>query len=156
MKKTKKGISPLIAAVLLIAFTVAIATLAMGWFSQLTRTTTTTVSNKTTEAVACSNAQVSIDGGYLRLNATESDARVLVKNSGFSNLGITSLQVYNTTGANFSTGFGGASSLTPGSLVAYNITMASIPTCATFSKVIVTTNCGGVTDVFESTPTLCQ
>src|SRR3989344_8019200 len=98
-KKSSKGISPLIAAVLLIAFTVAIATLVMGWFSQLTRTTTTTVSNKTTEAVACSNAQVSIDGVYIRLNATESDARVLVKNSGFSNLGITSLQAYNTTGA---------------------------------------------------------
>ena len=154
-KKSSKGISPLIAAVLLIAFTVAIATLVMGWFSQLTRTTTTTVSNKTTEAVGCSNAQISIEDVYLRLNTTESDARVLVKNSGFSTIGITSLQVYNTTGHNFSTGFGTASSLAPGSIVAYNITLVSIPTCATFSKVIVTTNCGGVTDVFENTPK-CQ
>jgi len=154
-KKSSKGISPLIAAVLLIAFTVAIATLVMGWFSQLTRTTTTTVSNKTTEAVACSNAQVSIEDVYMRLNATEGDARILVKNSGFSTLGITSLQVYNTTGANFSTGFGAASSLAPGSIVTYNLTNVSIPTCATFSKVIVTTNCGGVTDVFESAPK-CQ
>lgn len=149
-----KGISPLIAAVLLIAFTVAIATLIMGWFSTLTRTTTTTVSNKTTEAVACSNALISIEDVYVRLNSTESDVRVIVKNSGFSTIGITSLQAYNTTGHNFSTGFG-TGTLARGAVVAYNISLASIPTCATFSRVIVTSNCGGITDIFESTPR-CQ
>ncbi|MBI2971034.1 MAG: hypothetical protein HYY37_01295, partial [Candidatus Aenigmarchaeota archaeon] len=46
-----KGISPLLAAVLLIAVTVAIATLVMGWVSTTVRTTQTTVSNKTVEAV---------------------------------------------------------------------------------------------------------
>ncbi len=150
----KKGISPLIAAVLLIAFTVAIATLVMGWFSQVTRTTTTTVSNKTTEAVSCSNAQVTIEDVYMRLNATESDARVIVKNTGFSSITITSLQVYNTTGHNFSTGFG-TGTLAAGAVAAYNITRASIPSCATFSKAIVTSSCGGIADTFENTPK-CQ
>src|SRR3989338_6986080 len=152
--KKRKGVSPLIAAVLLIAFTVAIATLVMGWFSTLTRTTTTTVTNKTTESIACSSAQLSIDDVYIRLNATESDVHVIVKNPGFTPLGITSLQAYNTTGSNFSTGFS-AGTMTKGSIVSYNITLASIPTCATFSKVIVTSNCGGIADTFEGTPK-CQ
>ncbi len=156
MKTRKtKGISPLIAAVLLIAFTVAIATLVMGWFSTFTRTTTTTVSNKTSQAISCSNAQISIDDVYIRLNATESDVNIHIKNTGFANIGITGLQVYNTTGHNFSTGFGTAPGIVPGSIVVFNITRASIPTCATFSKVIVTSNCGGITDIFESTPK-CQ
>ena len=148
--RKKKGISPLIAAVLLIAFTVAIATLVMGWFSTLTRSTTATVSNKTTDAVACSNAGIGIDDVYIRLNATESDARVIVKNTGFTSITVTSLQVYNTTGHNFSTGFG-TGTLAAGAVAVYNISLARIPTCATFSKAVVTSNCGGVADTFEST-----
>jgi flagellin-like protein len=152
-----KGISPLIAAVLLIAFTVAIATLVMGWFSTLTRTTTETVSNKTSESVSCSNAQIGIQDIYITAgNSATGSARVIVKNTGFKTLGVTSLQIYNTTGHNFSSGFSGVGSFPPGSIQTFSIENVSIITCpTTFSKVIVTSNCGGVTDTFDGTPK-CQ
>ena len=149
-----KGISPLIAAVLLIAFTVAIATLIMGWFSTFTRTTTTSVSNKTSEAIACSNAQISIEDVYITAgNIATGSARIVVKNTGFTTLAINGAQVINTTGQNFSTGFSGVSSLTAGSIQTLSLTNVSVPTCpSTFSKVIVTTNCGGISDIFDGTP----
>ncbi|MFA4820554.1 MAG: archaellin/type IV pilin N-terminal domain-containing protein [Candidatus Aenigmatarchaeota archaeon] len=148
-----KGISPLIAAVLLIAFTVAIATLIMGWFSTLTRTTTSAVSNKTTEAVACSNAQISIPDVYItaRENATGS-ARVVVKNTGYTTLAINSVQVYNTTGQNHSTGFASVS-MGPGQTQTISLTSVGVATCpAGFSKAIVATNCGGIGDTFDGAP----
>ena len=122
MKKSKKGISPLIASVLLIAFTVAIATLIMGWFSTITRSTTTTVGNKTSESVACSSAQISIEDIYIR-QSLFANVTVIVKNTGYATIGINSLQIYNTTGQNFSTGFIAATSLPPGSIVTYNLTL---------------------------------
>jgi len=149
-----KGISPLIAAVLLIAFTVAIATLVMGWFSTLTRETTATVSNKTTEAVACSNAQITIEEVYITAGSLATgSSRVVVKNTGFTTLGITSLQIYNTTGHNFSTGFDTVSSFASGAIQSFSLTNVSIPTCPTaFSKVLVTSNCGGIAGTFDGTP----
>ena len=148
-----KGISPLIAAVLLIAFTVAIATMVMGWFSTLTRETTATVSNKTTEAVSCSNAQISIEEVYVTAGSLATgSARVVVKNTGFTTLGISGLQVYNTTGHNFSTGFSTVSSFPSGSIQSFSLTNVSVPSCAAFSKALVTSNCGGIADTFDGTP----
>ena len=66
MGRKMKGISPLIAAVLLIAFTVAIATLVMGWFSTFTRTTTTSVTNSTSLAINCADARVTIRDVYIQ------------------------------------------------------------------------------------------
>ena len=150
-----KGVSPLIAAVLLVAFTVAIATLIMGWFSTFTRTTTSTVSNKTSTAIGCSNAQISIEDVYVK-NATlinETRVTVIVKNTGYATIGLNSLQVYNTTGQNFSQGFVAATSIAPGSIVTYNVTNVSMITCpTTFSKAIVTSTCGGISDAFDSLP----
>ncbi len=152
-----KGISPLIAAVLLIAFTVSIATIVMGWFSTITRETTTTVSNKTTEAVSCSNAQISIEEVYVTAGSLATgSARVVVKNTGFQTLGITSLQILNTTGHNFSSGFSAVSSFPSGGIQSFSITNVSVPTCpTTFSKALVTSNCGGIADTFDGTPK-CQ
>ncbi len=149
-----KGISPLIAAVLLIAFTVAIATLIMGWFSTLTRNTTDTVSNKTTEAVGCSNSQISIEDVYITAGGTlNGSARVIAKNTGFSDLTINSAQMFNTTGGNFSTGFSVVTDFTPGAIRTIYLTNVSASVCPTsFSKVIVTTNCGGISDTFDGTP----
>ena len=78
-----KGISPLIAAVLLIAFTVAIATLIMGWFSTFTRTTTTTVTNTTALAVNCADARVTIRDVYIQAGASGL-TNVLIENTGYA------------------------------------------------------------------------
>ena|SRR3989338_8160828 len=148
-----KGISPLIAAVLLIAFTVAIATLVMGWFSTITRTTTSTVTNSTTTAVNCADARVSVRDVYLA--GTTGTVSVIVENTGGSTVGLTSLQVYNISGYNFSTGFVQVGSFNKSNLVTFTITggTPAFPACpSTFSKAVVTTNCGGVGDTFTNTP----
>ena len=153
-----KGISPLIAAVLLIAFTVAIATLIMGWFSTLTRTTTATVTNETTQAVQCADARVSIREVYvLGGTAGSQDVRVIIENTGGSPVAIRGLVVVNTTGNTFSTGFTAIGALNESQLTQFTITGTGFSGCpGSFSRAVVTTNCGGVGDTFPNTPKIPQ
>lgn len=55
-----KGISPIVATVLLIAFTLAVAGLLGGWLTSLTKTQTDTIEQGTTKAVNCSSAVIDI------------------------------------------------------------------------------------------------
>ena len=147
----RKGVSPLIASVMLIAITVSIAMLIMGWFGALTKSTTDTVSNRTTETVGCTSARVSIDSVYLS-PGTAGSARIIVKNSDSRPIGINSVQLYNRTGDNFSTGFS-SGTLGPSSIYTVYLTGVSVPSCpADFSKVIVASSCGGVSAVFDGAP----
>jgi flagellin-like protein len=149
-----KGISPLIASVLLIAFTVAIATIVFSFLSTTVKQTTTSTANKTTEALECSAASINIDDVYIS-GTSAATVRVIVKNTGFTNgLSIISANVYNKTGVNFSTsdvpltGFDKGETAT---LTFTNVNMsAGCPTA--FSKVIIATSCGGVSDTFDGTP----
>src|SRR3990167_2349324 len=94
-----KGISPLIAAVLLIAITVAIATLVSGWISTVTRGTQIAAENKTTEAVDCATAAVVIDDVYINDNGATSTVRAIVRNAGQANtMEIGNATVFNTSG----------------------------------------------------------
>ncbi len=151
--KQKKGISPLIAAVLLIAFTVATATLIAGWFSTLARTTTATVTNRTDMAVGCSGASISIDQVYGVANASGTmTSRAVVRNNGLANLSIISAQFFNTTGNNFTTGTTLPVVMNRGNITTLSFT-TNLNTCpGAFSRVIVTTDCGGVSATFDSTP----
>ena len=154
-----KGISQLIAAVLLIAITVAIATLVTGFVSSLTRSAQVSVENKTTEAVDCASAAISIDQVYMVGNNT---VRVVVRNSGqINDILIYNVTVFNSTGSEFS--FGTTvpvlTNFDRGTAYAFTITNpASLGTVfgrtcpADFSKAIVTTSCGGVFAVFDKTP----
>lgn len=148
-----KGISPLLASVLLIAITVAIATLIMGWMSTVARTTQIKVENKTSQAVDCSSASISIDDVYITAGSAGS-ANIIVRNTGqVDGLTVQSAQIYNTTGANFSTISTPITSFNKGDIATLRFLNISVATCPTdFSKVIVTTSCGGVTDIFDTTP----
>ena len=55
-----KGISPIVATVLLIAFTLAVASLLGGWLTSLTKTQTDTIEQGTSKAVNCSSAVIDI------------------------------------------------------------------------------------------------
>ncbi len=149
-----KGISPLIAAVLLIAITVAIATLVSGWISTVTRSTQIAAENKTSEAVDCAAASISVDQIYLDNNTL----RVVVRNSGQANdLVVGNVSVITNIG-NVLT-FPSAPALTDfdrGESYSFAVSLGSAIgpiTCPTnFSKAIVTTTCGGVSSVFDKTP----
>lgn len=147
----RKGVSPLIAAVMLIAITVSLAILIMGWFTNLTKSTTDTVTNRTTETVSCTSARVSIESIYLNAG-TSGSARIIVKNGDSRSIGINSVQLFNRTGDNFSTGFS-PGSLDPGAIYTIYLTNVSVPSCpADFSKAIVASSCGGVSAVFDGAP----
>ena len=147
-----KGISPLLASVLLIAVTVAIATLVMGWVSTVTRTTQTTVSNKTVEAVNCASASVVIDDVYVATVAAT--ATVIVRNAGQTDsLQIVFAPLYNTSGNSVNpsqslpvTGF------SRGAIQVFTYGSTGITSCAAFSKAVVSTNCAGVSATFDRTP----
>jgi len=147
-----KGLSPLIATVLLIAITLTIVSIMMGWVTDLVTGQTGTVGNKTSEAVECTGAVITIDDVYIDFSTNKS--RVHVRNSGQVNLEITSASLTNQRGEKASnltafpiTGFdkGGIEE------IVFNITNV-ITVCGNFSKAIVTTNCGNAKDDFTSTP----
>ena len=66
--KTTKGISPLVATVLLIAFTIAIGGVLLVWFSSLTTTQTGTVGTSGEKLADCASSAVTIREA--RFNAT--------------------------------------------------------------------------------------
>ncbi len=152
-KSHSKGISPLLASVLLIAITVAIATLTAGWVSTTVRTTQATITNKTTEAVDCSAAGIVIDDVYAS-SGTAVTARAIVRNTGQTDdLTITSAQLYNTTGANFTASSIPISNVDKGNVNTLSFSSASLAACpGSFSQVVVTTSCGGVSAVFDKAP----
>lgn len=150
--RKQKGVSPLLAAVLLIAVTVAIATLVMGWISTVMRSTQVTVSNRTVDAVNCASASIVIDDVYI--NSVARTATVIVRNSGQADdLQLTFAPLINSTGNSVSpaeslpvTGFD------KGMIQSFTYTSTGINSCANFSKAIVATNCGGVSATFDRTP----
>lgn len=150
----KKGVSPLVASVLLISFAVTIGILVMGWLSGLTKTTTNTVSTSTGTAVGCSSASISIDDVYIVGNGTNSNVTVIIKNTGYKDgMHIISAVLLTNTGANFSTSIPPMplTEFDKGDLVNIRFENTSV-SCSTFSKIIVTTNCGGISDTFSGSP----
>ena len=148
-----KGISPLIAAVLLIAFTVAIATIIMGWMGTFTRSTTETISNRTDLAIDCASASINIEDVYVTA-AEDGVARVIVKNTGFSdNLIIQTVQLVKNNGQTFNATAAGTavdSDFDKGEIITATVsTTGGWLTCTNISKVVATTTCGGVEDVYS-------
>lgn len=134
-----KGVSPLVASVLLIAFTVAVSMIVMGWFSTFVRGTTANISGATEEALGCNVAGINIEHIYV----SGSTATIVVKNTGFVDLTVSGM-LANTTGGSCSFQSitlpkGGVGSL-------QNTSCNIISQCAHFDRAVVTTNCGGVSD----------
>jgi flagellin-like protein len=146
-----KGISPLIASVLLIAVTVALSTIIMGWVGTTTSDTTSTVSNKTSEAVSCASADISIDSVYI----VGTTARAIVKNSGFSdNVRLISAVLVNNTGESLNTSTTLDTDFDRGEIISVLFSSPTI-SCANFTKVIVSTSCGSVNRMFDGVPKGC-
>lgn len=74
----RKGISPLIAAVLLIAFTMAVAGILTAWVTSFTQSTTEDVGNESDRLIECSYAGLDITSASF----DGTDATVVVANTG--------------------------------------------------------------------------
>ena len=148
-----KGISPLLAAILLIAVTVSIATLVMGWVSTVVRGSQATVENRTTEAVNCASAGISIDDVYVTAGSSGT-ARVIVRNSGQADdLAIQSADIYNRTGDRFGSDGLTLTDFDRGEVATLSFSLVSTGSCPSdFVEAIVSTDCPGIYAKFSSRP----
>ena len=121
LRKVRKGVSPLIAAVLLIVFTVAIGAVVLNWMTSYTKQTTNKAGTDTSSTIECAKQIISItkanktsDGKYIYLFVTNQgsmpttlDAAYAYDNQGHScsntslttiNLGVGGMAYINISG----------------------------------------------------------
>ena len=139
----------MIAATLLIAITVATATLFAGWATSITSQQTQTVANKTKTGVDCTRAGITIDAVYLDFVANKS--RINVKNTGYLDDVITSATAVNTAGSAATNLTAFPIKLLKGNSASIEMNITGIMTvCSNFSQAIVATPC--VSKIFDGTP----
>lgn len=152
-----KGISPLIASVLLIAFTVAVAGIISGWLQGFTRSTTSTVTSQSNTELVCSYAGISLSS--LKHSSTDLTLSGRIENTGQVGLGSIILQIFFTSGSSPTnlplctngTVFSCATanlSLIPREMTSFNVSSGSA--LATIDKVRVFSNCSTVYDSVTS------
>ena len=142
-----KGISPLVATVLLIVIVVSIVAILSGWLTTFFVGTTETVSNRTDTGVSCSGALINVESVYLIPGNTTASANVAVVNVGnVDGLSIASAQFYNSTGSNFSSATAlPISGFNRGAVRTIHFENMSVPSCGAYARIIVTTQCGTIT-----------
>jgi flagellin-like protein len=147
-----KGISPLVATVLLIAFTVAVAGMLSTWLTGFTSSTSKQVSDSSSTTLSCSYGGISL--GSLKYGSSSSSLAGNIENTGTVSLGNVSIQIVytNKTVGNYflatQNGVGINSSnavknisLIPRDLITFNVTAQS-----NYELVRVSTNCSSVFD----------
>jgi flagellin-like protein len=92
INRRKKGISPLIATVLLIAFTVAVAAIVSTWITTFTSESAGTVGEKSEEELYCVYGGVSLTG--LRYHSTDGYLSGIVENTRYVDIGNITLQIF--------------------------------------------------------------
>ena len=102
IRKNKKGISPLIATVLIIAFTIAVAVIIMSWGTRFVRETTETTSEKTEEELACATS-LNFDVSATSSEDGSDAFSLTIDNKGETKITKAIVRVYNTTGSVFPT-----------------------------------------------------
>jgi len=135
-----KGISPMIATVLLIGFTVAVGAILAVWFSTYTKTQTSSVSG----ATACASTTLDVKVPVV----TSSDATVLITNNGPATVNITSVTVTCGTSTNTtssSTGITGLTNLAKGSSGTLKVTISGCTSSNVAVDVHATCSGGGTT-----------
>jgi flagellin-like protein len=149
----KKGVSPLIATVILIVIVVSIGGMLFTWVKTYENHISDRTRNNTRVVMGCAGAALEIMDVYLQ-NGTNATARAVVKNTGQpDNLTIDDANVYNNQGQNF-TANNIPMTLKRGELGIIFFS-ANIQQCMNFSKVSVAATCGDATDEFTATPKGC-
>jgi flagellin-like protein len=147
-----KGISPLVATVLLIAFTVAVAGVVSMWVTSFTKSTTTIAERQSRERINCTYGSIALSN--VNYCSTTGYLSGRLANNGIVTLGSIRLQEIYENGSSPTQGLClvGSSivtcttanlSIPPGYLYTFNISGIS----PGFQSVNVITDCAGVTDV---------
>ncbi|MBI4174292.1 MAG: hypothetical protein HY517_01495 [Candidatus Aenigmarchaeota archaeon] len=153
--KFSKGVSPLVATVLLIVIVVSLVAIISGWLTTFFAGTRETVTNRTDTQVGCTGASLFVESVYAAVaNGTTGNVRAVVKNDGVIDDTITAAQYVNTTGHNFSTTTAlPITTFSRGSIKTLLFENVSIQNCTAFSQVVVSTNCA--TGRYKKNPEGC-
>jgi len=133
----KKGISPFIASILLIAFAVAVAGVYGGWFQSFINTITGTIEKREEKRVECIYGGIALDD--LEYNSSSGNLTGTVENTDIIPLGNIDLEIFydNTTREEKDLN----KELEPGEKDTFNVLADS-----NYDKVRVLTNCSDVDD----------
>ncbi|PSG98501.1 MAG: hypothetical protein BRC29_00045 [Nanohaloarchaea archaeon SW_7_43_1] len=134
----RKGISPIIASVLLLAVSLSVVGIFSGWAPELAQDVTESTTNSTFETIACNEASVEIRSAYYDSNNNVTSS---VRNNGDENLSSLSLVAFadNQTILNKTTDV----SIERGEIKQTTITGVDIEPAYIEA---LSTNCGSVTD----------
>ena len=92
----KKGISPLLATVILIALTLAVAALLGSWFTTVTRTQTDIIEKDITTQINCTSALLEITD--VTCSGSDDNIKVTITNLGYESLyNFSTLVIINNT-----------------------------------------------------------
>ncbi|MEA2003393.1 MAG: hypothetical protein U9O53_00345, partial [archaeon] len=91
----KKGLSPLIAVVLLVVFTIGIATIIMSWMNSYTKDTTYQATQDSAGVIGCAGVNVEIDEVYI---LSDNTIKVIARNTGLKPLIFKEGYVWDTNG----------------------------------------------------------
>ena len=96
-----KAVSPLLAAIMLVAITIVAASMVSGWTTSTFSGAERTVDNRSAGAIQCAGASISIDQAYVSAGSNGT-AVLAVRNSGdVDGLRIISAQIFDRLGNNF-------------------------------------------------------
>ena len=155
--KKMKGLSPLIATVLLIAFTVGVGGVISLWITTFTQTSSKIVSKEGENQLICSNGAIALSS--LKYCSSTSNISGIIKNNGRIILGNITLQTVFINGTLIShafndTGTGGGSNgnslaLKAGQIFSFNVSLGG-GSNANYDKIYIYSNCSSVTDLATS------
>lgn len=134
----------MIASVLLIAFTLAVAAIYSGWLTSFTRKTATDVEQKSTVRVTCSYGGIELSN--LRYNTTAASGNIsgTIENTDIIDLGDIDVEIFFTNSTRYLLDLN--MSLGPGERNTFNTRINT----TTYDKIRVKTNCSNVNDELTS------
>ena len=133
----KKGISPLLTSVLLIALVIAVAGIYTGWFTNFIRDITSTIGEHSGRKVECSYGGIALDN--LEYNSTSGYLSGNIENTDMISLGNIDLEIFYNNATKQKNDLNKV--LDPGEMDVFNIVVYS-----NYEKARVTTNCSEVYD----------
>ncbi len=137
----KKGVSPFIATVLLIAFSIAVATIFGGWLTSFTQTTTEEVQERSEKRVTCNYGGIALED--LNYNKTTGNFSGKVENTDIIVLGNIDFEIFFTDASRTELDLNMA--LESGEKNIFNENVIKMNTTG-YDKIRVITNCSNVYD----------
>jgi len=135
----RKGVSPLIAGVLLIAFTLAVAAIVSGWLTAMTRTETQTIETGMRQQINCTKALLEV------VDAVCNGTDVLVTVANIGPIDVSNVHSYVSNGTTTCTSSSPLSDLDAGGLGTITVGSCDIPNGNVLTVVRVNALCQGVT-----------